>query len=80
MKQIHYLSFLLILSVSISFVSCRDDDDKKGLETALPDQSWTAGKPLLISVDNILQVDFNAASQWTAHTYSKWCSLLTDSG
>ena len=80
MKQVHYLSFLLILLVTVGFVSCSDDDDKKGIETGVTGQSWTDGKPVEVSADNIAQVSFNAAAKWTATTNSKWCNLLTTSG
>ncbi len=78
MKQTHCLSFLLILLVTVSFISCSDDDDK--IQTGVTGQSWTKGKPVEVSADNILQVSFNAAAKWTAYTNSKWCSLLTTSG
>lgn len=80
MKQIHYLSFLLILLVTASFISCSDDDDKTGIETGITGQSWAEGTPLEISTENVLQVKFNAAAGWTATDNSDWCKLLTTSG
>ena len=80
MKQIHCLSFLLILLVTASFISCSDDDDKNRFETGITGQSWTDGTPLEISPDNVLKVKFNAAADWTASGNSDWCNLLTTSG
>lgn len=80
MKQIHCLSFLLILLVTASFISCSDDDDKNRFETGITGQSWTDGTPLEISPDNVLKVKFNAAAGWTASGNSDWCNLLTTSG
>lgn len=79
MKQIHCLSFLLILLVTASFISC-SDDDKNRFETGITGQSWTDGTPLEISSDNVLKVKFNAAAGWTASGNSDWCNLLTTSG
>lgn len=80
MEQVHSLRFLLILLVTVGFVSCSDDDDKKGIETGITGQSWTEGKPVEVSADNMVQVSFNATAKWTASTNSKWCKVLTTSG
>lgn len=78
MKQVNYLSSLLILLVAISFFSCSDDDDKT--QAGITNQSWTEGKPLEITAGNSLTVSFNASAGWKASSSSSWCSLLTESG
>lgn len=79
MKQIHYFSLLLFLSVAVAFASCSDDDDK-GTSVGITNHSWTEGKALEISMGHSVSVTFNASADWTASTKSTWCNLSATSG
>lgn len=79
MKQVHYFSLLLFLSVAVAFASCTDDDDK-GNGVGITNHSWTAGKALEISMGHSATVTFNASADWTASTKSTWCNLSATSG
>lgn len=79
MKQVHYFSLLLFLSVAVAFASCSDDDDK-GTGVGITNHSWTEGKALEISMGHSVSVTFNASADWTASTKSTWCNLSATSG
>lgn len=79
MKQVHYFSLLLFLSVAVAFASCSDDDDK-GNGVGITGHSWTVGKAVEISMEHSATVTFNASADWTASTKSTWCNLSATSG
>lgn len=78
MKLLYYVSIVIILSVTISFTSCKEDNG--GLTGGVTGQSWQEGKALNISLAKELSVTFSAKGDWTATTDSPWCELRNNSG
>ncbi|ADV43223.1 peptidase S41 [Bacteroides helcogenes P 36-108] len=79
MKQVHFLCFFLILSVTTSFTSCSKDNDET-TATGISNQSWIEGTPVEITTGSVLSVSFKATADWQATAGSDWCEVLTPTG